>query len=66
MSEKEYQKCLNDCIVFKGTNCFNELLDHILEFKGEPKSVNSKIVEYILYMVAHNGSAFDSYIVLKI
>ena len=37
LSEQEYQKCLNDCVVFKGTDCFNELLDHVLSFKGEPK-----------------------------
>ena len=23
ISEQEYQKCLNDCVVFKGTNCIN-------------------------------------------
>ena len=27
--------------------------------------VNNKIVEYISYMIAHNGSAFDSCIVLN-
>ena len=38
-TEQEYQKCLNDCVVFKGTNCINEMLDHVLAFKGEPKRV---------------------------
>ena len=37
VSEKECQKCLNDCAVFKGTNCINEMLDHVLALKGEPK-----------------------------
>ena len=35
ISEKKYQKCLNDCVVFKGTDCNNEMLDHVLSFKGE-------------------------------
>ena len=37
MSEKDYQKNLNDCVVFKGTDCMNEMLDHVLSFEGEPK-----------------------------
>ena len=39
ISEQECQKCLNDCVVFKGTDCINEMLDHVLSFKGEPKKV---------------------------
>ena len=65
ISEQEYQKCLDDCVVFKGTDCINEMLDHDLSFKGEPKKVNNKIVEYNLYLIAHNGTGFDSYVVLK-
>ena len=41
------------------------MLDHVLSFKGEPKKVKNKIVEYNLYLIAHNGSGFDSYVVLK-
>ena len=40
------------------------MLDHVLSFKGEPKKVK-KIVEYNLYFIAHNGSNFDSYVVLN-
>ena len=29
ISEQEYQKCLNDCVVFKGTDCINEMLDYV-------------------------------------
>ena len=65
ISEQEYQKCLNDCIVFKGTDCINEMLDHVLSFKGEPKKVKNKLVEYNLYLIAHNRSGFDSYVVLN-
>ena len=25
--------------VFKGNDCFNEMLDHVLPLKGEPKEV---------------------------
>ena len=65
ISEQEYQKCLNVCVVFKGTACINEILDHVLSFKGEPKKVRNKIVENNLYLIAHNGSGFDSYVVLN-
>ena len=65
LSEQEYQKCLNDCVVFKGTDCNNEMKDHVLSFKGEPKKVRNKIVEYNLYLIAHNGSDIDSYVVLN-
>ena len=37
ITEKEDQKCLNDCIVFKGLDNFNKMLDQFLSFKGEPK-----------------------------
>ena len=49
ISAKEYQKCLNDCVVFKGTDCINEMLDHVLSFKGEAKNVNNNIVEYNVF-----------------
>ena len=65
ISEQEYQKCLNDCVVFKGTVCINEKLDYVLSFKGAPKKVKNKIVDHNLYLVAHNGSGFDSYVVLN-
>ena len=65
ISEKEYQKCLNDCIVFKGLDNINKMLDYVLQFKGEPKKINNKIVKYNLYLIAHKGSGFDSYVVLN-
>ena len=65
MSKQQYQKCLNDCFVFKGTDCINEMLHHVLSFKGEPKKVKNKIVEYSLLLIAHNGNGFDSYVVLN-
>ena len=41
------------------------MLDHVLSFKGEPKKINNRNVENILYLVVHNGSGFDSYVVLN-
>ena len=46
ITEQEYQKCLKDCIVFKGLDNINEMLDYVLQFKGEPKRVE-KIVSNI-------------------
>ena len=42
ISGKEYRKCLNDCIVFKGLDKINKMLDYVLQFKGEPKRINDK------------------------
>ena len=66
ISEKEYQKCLKDCIVFKGIDNINKMLDYVLQLKGEPKRINNKVVKYNLYLIAHKGSRFDSYVVLNI
>ena len=41
------------------------MLDHVLSFKGEPKKIRNKIVEYNLSLIAHSGSGFDSYVVLN-
>ena len=65
ISEKEYQKCLNDCIVFKGLDNINKMLDYVLQYKGERKRINNKIVKNNLYLIAHKGSGFDSYVVLN-
>ena len=58
------QKCSNNCVVFKGSDCNNEMLDHVSSFKGEPKKAKKKNVENILYSIAHKGSGIDSYVVL--
>ena len=39
------------------------MLDYVLQFKGEPKKVNNENVTINLYLLAHKGSRFDSYVV---
>ena len=39
------------------------MLDFVLQLKREPKRANNKLVKNTLYILAHNGSGFDSYIV---
>ena len=41
------------------------MLDHVSSFKGEAIKVKNKIVEYNIYLIAHNGSGFDSYVVIN-
>ena len=65
ITQGEYEKCRNDCIVFKGTDSVNEMLDYFLKFKVGARRSISKIVEYNLYSLAHEGSGFDSYVVLN-
>ena len=60
----EYRK---DTIVFDGNDCIEKALDCCLKLKGEERrtSLNNKIVEYNLQMHAHNGSGFDTWIILN-
>ena len=37
ITEKIYQKSSYDCVVSKGSGCSNEMLDHVLWFKGAAK-----------------------------
>ena len=41
------------------------MLDHVLPFKGEPEEFKNRIVKNNLYMIAHNGSGFNSYVQLN-
>ena len=65
ITEKEYQKYLDDCVVFKGTNSIIEMLDFVFRFKGEHKKLKNEFVEKKLYLLAHKGTGFDSYVVLN-
>ena len=41
------------------------MLYHVLLFKGEAEKINEKNFEYNLYILAHKGSGFDSYVALN-
>ena len=47
ISEEENQKCLNDCIVFKGIDCIKGMLG-VPVFKRKAKKIKSEIGEYNL------------------
>ena len=64
-TQEELQKSIKDTIDFAGDNCINNALDFCLKLKGEERKVENKIVEYNLQIHAHNGSGFDTCIVLN-
>ena len=45
-------------------HCIETALDFCLKLKGEERKVK-KIVDYNLQLHAHNGSVFDTWIILK-
>ena len=64
-TQEELQKSTKDTIAFAGDNCINNAFDFCLKLKGEERTVKNKIVDYNLQMHAHNGSGFDTWIVLS-
>ena len=65
LTPNELEKCRKDTIAFDGDNCVEKALDFCLKLKGEELKVNNKIIEYNLQLHAHNGSGFDSWIILN-
>ena len=65
LTEQEYEKCRKDCIVFKRLDNINEMLDFVLQLKGESKNFKTEIVKNNLYLFPHKVSGFDSYVVLN-
>ena len=67
LNPSELDKCRKVTIVFDGNDCIEEALDFCLKLKREERrtSLNNKIVEYNLQMHAHNGSGFDTRIILN-
>ena len=62
----EIEKYKKDTIAFAGDNCVEKALDFCLKFRGdEYKDKKGKVVEYNLQLHAHNGSGFDTWIVLN-
>ena len=41
------------------------MFDHVSSFKEQAKIFNKKFVDYNFILIAHNGSGFDSYVVLN-
>ena len=62
---EELEKSKKDTIAFMGDDCINIALDYLLKLKGDERKVNNKTVEYNLQMHAHNGSGFDTWIILN-
>ena len=53
-------------IVFDGVDYVTNVLDFCLKLKGKPRKDNqNKILEYSLQLHAHNGSRFDTWLVLN-
>ena len=64
-TQEEFKKSIDDTIAFAGYNCIGNALDFCLKLKGDDCKVKNKIVEYNIQMHAHNGSGFDTWIVLN-
>ena len=41
------------------------MLYHVLQFKVKAKKVKKKTFRYSLYILAHNSSGYDTYVVLN-
>ena len=65
LTPDELEKCRKDTIAFDGDDCVSKALDFCLKLKGEERKVKNKIVEYNLQLHAHNGSSFDTWIILN-
>ena len=61
-SQEELQKSIKDTLSFVGVNCIGNAMEFWLKVKGEERK---KIVEYNLQLFAHNGSVFDTWIILN-
>ena len=64
-TQEDLQKSTKDTRAFAGDNCIGNALDFCLKLKGEGRKVKNEIVDYNLQMHAHNGSGFDTWIVLN-
>ena len=64
-TQEELKKSIDDTIALAGDNCIINALDFCSKLKGGERKVKNKIVENNLQMHAHNGSGFDSWIVLN-
>ena len=66
LTKYEKEKCKEETIGFDGDDCFMNALDFCLKLKGEEREdAKNKFFEYNLQLHAHNGSGFDTWIVLN-
>ena len=65
MTTCELDKSKKDPIAFGVDNCVKNALDFCFKLKGEERKVKNKIVDYNLQLHAHNGSGFDTWIILN-
>ena len=66
LTRDEIDKCKKDTIAFDGDNCVEKGLDFCLKLKREEiRDKKGKVLEYNLQLHAHNGSGFDTWIVLN-
>ena len=60
---------MSDVRLFEGANCITEMFERLGALKGEPKKINRNgrefIAEYDLKLIAHNGSGFDTWVILN-
>ena len=61
----EIKKCKKDTIAFDSDNCISNGLDFSLKFKGKERKLKNKNVGNKIQLHAHNGSGFDTWIVLS-
>ena len=66
LTKDEIEKFIKDTIAFDGDNCVEKALDFCLKLKREEyKDKKGKVLEYNLQLHAHNGSGFDTWILLN-
>ena len=66
LTHEEINKCRKDTLVFDGDECVKNASDFKIKFKGgERNTFRNKIVEYNLQLHAHNGSGYDTWVMLK-
>ena len=61
----ELEKFKKDAITFDGDYCIETASDFCLKLKGEEGKLKNKIVECNLQFHAHNGSGFDTWVVIN-
>ena len=61
----EIDKCREDTSVFDGDSCIGNAVDFCLKLKGQEQQLKNKIGEYNFQLHAHNGSGFDTRIILN-